>query len=561
MLIELDDLRNALKRDELIPHFQPLVELRTGRIHGFEVLARWDHPIHGPFLPSNLIHLAEAHGLIGGLSRQVFSKAFATAPRVPEPMRLSMNLSPLQLSDPGIAGAIEAMAHRADFDLRRLTLEITESALLSDLENAVALAHTLKTLGCQLSLDDFGTGYSSMAHLHALPFDELKIDRSFVSLITKRRESRKIVTAILGLGHSLGLRTVAEGIETQEEADLVMALGGELGQGWVFGRPAACETFRGKAFGRVASAGAKPAISQVALAASSLEAFPTQRLAQLQAIYDGAPVGLCFVDSGLRYVSINKRLAEMNGAPVAEHIGKPMSEMLAGVCFEEAAPYLARALRGEAISGVEVRRPRGKSSTEMWAMCSYQPAFDEAGEVVGISISVLDITEYRKAQEDLREGEILHRHLVDLSRHTLWAMDAKGNNLQVSSSWMQAEPLEKRYRRHLGWLKAIHRDDVRITIAKIRKAMRTGEPIDLEYRVQNAEGEWRWVRSRGTPQFGPDGEITRWYGSVEDIHERKRAEIQNARRAANLEQLLEGLPGAVVAAQGEASLGHPSSTV
>ncbi len=535
MLIELDDLRKALMRNEIIPHFQPVVELRTGRFTGFEVLARWDHPLHGAFLPGNLIALAE---------EQVFAKAFAAVAKHPDGARLSVNLSPLQLSNPLLDREIEALAKAEDFDLSRLTLEVTESALLRDLERPTMVARALKGLGCHLSLDDFGTGYSSLAHLHALPFDELKIDRSFVAQMTKTRESRKIVAAIVGLGHSLGLRTVAEGIETQDQADMLVWLGCDSGQGWLYGRPAGFETFRGKAIGHAA---ATPKVQSPGddWAVSSLEAFPTQRLAQLQAIYDGAPVGLCFLDSELRYVSLNKRLAEMNGFPVAEHLGRTVAEMVPNV-YRSAAPYLARAMKGEAIAGVEFRRSHGESRPDTWNMCSYQPAFDEANEVIGISISVLDVTEHRQAQEELRETALQQHHLSELNRQTPWVMDAEGNNLQTSLSWVQGVPGVKEKARNLGWLEALHQDDLTVAVEAMRKALSTGEPIDMEYRVRNTEGEWRWMRSRGSPRFGLDGEITRWYGSVEDIHGKKLAEMERVRRAAKVRTLLEALPVAVI---------------
>ncbi len=182
--------------------FQPLVELRTGRLAGFEVLARWQHPEHGPILPANFISLAEEDGLVGELLQQILRKTFQSASLFPESLVLAVNVSPSQLQDLDLPVQVRNVAEEAGFPLVRLTIEITESALLNDLGRSKAIAHKLKAIGCRLALDDFGTGYSSLAHLQALPFDELKVDRSFVSSMTNTRESRKIVAAIIGLGHS-----------------------------------------------------------------------------------------------------------------------------------------------------------------------------------------------------------------------------------------------------------------------------------------------------------------------------------------------------------------------
>jgi len=549
MLITLTELRRALDNDEIVPHFQPIVELRTGELSGFEVLARWHSSPEGVILPANMIGLAEKHGLIGTLAQQVFSKAFADASNFGSPLKLSVNLSPIQLQDPAVSRQIEEMAANSSFPLSRLTIEITESALLKDLISAKSIARELKELGCRLSLDDFGTGYSSLAHLQSLPFDELKIDRSFVSHMTKKRESRKIVAAIVGLGHSLGMSTVAEGIETEEQADMLLWLGSELGQGWYFGRPTPVE-----AISSVISKPPRPTALGLAgpgedWSVSSLEAFPAQRLAQLQAIYDGAPVGLCFLDCELRYVSLNKRLAENNGASVADHLGKTVKEMVPAL-YPRVESYLLRALAGERIAEVEIPRPRKESAEQEWILISYQPAFDEADEVIGVSVSVMDITEHKRAQDALHESEFVQRHLSALNRQVPWVMDPEGNNMQMSAEWLKQLASTPGQARNLGWLEALHVDDLKPTIKKMKKALRTGEVIDMEYRVQNSEGVWRWMRSRGSPRLGPNGEITRWYGSVEDIHEKKCADERVRETEAKMRALLRAVPVAIIIEEG-----------
>ena len=284
--------------------------------------------------------------------------------------------------------------------MQQVKIEITETALLNDLERPKKIACELKEMGCRLSLDDFGTGASSLRHLHALPLDELKVDRSFVATMTQKRESRKIVAAVVGLGQSLGLTTVAEGIETEEQAAIMLRLGCARGQGWLYGRPVAA----GQLPQVIKSIQDEPHASPTLLwqnnfEVSSLEAQPTLRLAQLRAIYDGAPVGLCFLDKQLRYVNLNERLARMNGQPVAAHLGRTVKEMMPNG-FQRYEPFLFRALRGEAIGAVRLARPSHiPGEPDRIVLASYQPVWDEADEVIGVSVAIVDITEHLGAVE------------------------------------------------------------------------------------------------------------------------------------------------------------------
>jgi PAS domain S-box-containing protein len=524
MVVELADVRRAIEEDELVPSFQPVVELHTGLLTGFEVLARWQHPQLGLALPENFISLAEENGLIGLLTQQIMRKAFLSAPVLPEPLVLAVNVSPSQLRNLSLPGQIREATEKAGFPLRRLTVEITESGLIDNFERAQKITPELEAMGCRLALDDFGTGYSSLRYLQALPFNELKIDRSFVIDMTNTRESRKIVAAIVGLGHSLGMTTVAEGVETEEQAEMLLWLGCQMGQGWFYGRPVTADRIP-----QIVATMRRKLKTSLSLhgdgwVVSSLEALPVQRLAQLQAIYDGAPVGLCFLDRCFHYVSLNRRLAEMDGVPMAEYLGKTVKEVIPET-FPIFEPYLLRALHGESIPEVEVCVPARKTGeADRTALLSYQPAFDEAGEVIGVSLAAVDISRRKKAEEALRESEDHLRQMVELNPEILWVLDGKGNNLDVSSRWTEITGLSKERTRNMGWLEALHPEDVEPTTIALREGMRTGNPIDVEYRVKTVAGEWLWMRARGSPRCGPSGEILRWYGSLEDIHERKQLE-------------------------------------
>ena len=232
------EFRAAVARDELVPHFQPLVGFDDGRLLGFEVLARWPHPARGGMVPpSDFIPIAEDTGLIAPMTERLLRKACRAAAAWPDHLTVAVNVSPLQLRDRALPGVVRSVLEETGLPARRLELELTESALVGNLGLAREVMGELKAMGVRLSLDDFGTGYSSLAHLQALPFDKIKIDAGFVRAMARDPGSRKIVAAVVGLGHSLGLPTVAEGVEERGEADALRRLGCDVGQGWLFGRP------------------------------------------------------------------------------------------------------------------------------------------------------------------------------------------------------------------------------------------------------------------------------------------------------------------------------------
>jgi PAS domain S-box-containing protein len=147
--------------------------------------------------------------------------------------------------------------------------------------------------------------------------------------------------------------------------------------------------------------------------------------------------------------------------------------------------------------------------------------------VIGISVAVSDITAHKQMAAALHESEERHRHMETTRDRAPWIMDAEGNSLQVSSDWVTTSTVHKGRLRNLGWLEALHTDDLEQTMKTMKAALKSGRPIDIEYRVQDVDGNWRWMRSRGSPRFGPSGEVIRWYGSVENIDDQKEAAYEN----------------------------------
>jgi len=231
------DLREAMEKDEFALFYQPIYDLRTDRISGFEALLRWQHPKRGAVPPDQFIPLAEEIGLITPLGEWVLNRACEQASGWPNELKVAVNVSPIQFRDPRLADVIVNALDRSGLAPHRLELEITESVLLGNSTETIATLHELKARGLRIALDDFGTGYSSLSYLRSFPFDKIKIDQSFVRDAAATKGSKLIVRAITSLGKSLGMTTTAEGIETVEQLNQMKAEGCNEAQGFLFSRP------------------------------------------------------------------------------------------------------------------------------------------------------------------------------------------------------------------------------------------------------------------------------------------------------------------------------------
>lgn len=237
------DLRRALQRGELELHYQPLVDLDSGSLSGFEALARWQHPDLGPISPVDFIPVAEESGLIVPLGRWALDEAARTISNWDARLgsgrdfRISVNMSAVQMQRDDVVEAVSSALSGADISGDRMTLELTESAFINDPEGAKRLLNSLKALDTNLAMDDFGTGYSNLAYLQQLPIDVLKIDRSFVSEMMVDKDKRAIVRTVLSLARALGMKTTAEGIESEEISEVLRRLGCSVGQGYYYAKP------------------------------------------------------------------------------------------------------------------------------------------------------------------------------------------------------------------------------------------------------------------------------------------------------------------------------------
>jgi Amt family ammonium transporter len=237
------DLRHAVERGELSMHYQPIVSLREGRLIGFEALLRWNHGERGFVPPNKFIPIAEESGLIVPITNWILNETCSQLARwrrispASENLIVSVNISGKHLTADDLVDDVELALDAAKLPADLLKLEITESTAMENAEHTIDVLNRLKKIGVQLSLDDFGTGYSSLSHLHRLPFDTLKIDRSFVSRVGENGENSEVLQTIISLAQNLKMRVIAEGIETESQLNVLRNLGCDLGQGYLLAKP------------------------------------------------------------------------------------------------------------------------------------------------------------------------------------------------------------------------------------------------------------------------------------------------------------------------------------
>jgi len=239
-----EDIRRGIKSGEFVPFFQPLVDLTTRKIIGFEALARWRSPTRGLLEAETFIETAERTGLIGPLTLSVLEQALKEARGWPAHLKLAVNVSPVQFRDASLAEQILKLLSVTGYPANRLEIEITEGALLEDRDQVLTIIRSLKNVGISISLDDFGTGYASLAQVNRLPLDRIKIDKSFITTIVRSEQTAAIVNTIAGLGHNLDVPITAEGVESEQIRTALADFGCSEAQGWLFGRAISAEAVR-----------------------------------------------------------------------------------------------------------------------------------------------------------------------------------------------------------------------------------------------------------------------------------------------------------------------------
>ena len=251
-----EDIRRGIRNGEFVPYFQPLIDLATQDIVGFEALARWCSPDGSMLEAETFIEAAERTGLVGPLTLSIMEQSMAQARDWPAHLKLAVNVSPIQFRDPTLAEQILKLLASTGFPANRLEVEITEGSLLEDRQQVLTIIESLKNVGVRISLDDFGTGYASLAQVNRLPLDRIKIDKSFITTIVKSQRTAEIVNTIAGLGHTLDVPISAEGVESEQIRAALERYGCSEAQGWLYGRAVSGDAVR--SFLRMSDAGVGP---------------------------------------------------------------------------------------------------------------------------------------------------------------------------------------------------------------------------------------------------------------------------------------------------------------
>ncbi len=488
-------VRLALKDGSIWPAFQPIVELGSRSIAGFEVLARWTDISEGSIPPDRFIGRFEEYNLIDALTERLLNVAACQMQDIGGEGFLAVNIAPRQLLRADLPERILAIAERTGLPPHRIELEITENSLMHDPPRALATLKEIVGLGMKISIDDFGTGYSSLSRLESFPFHKLKIDAQFIRSIEADTSKRRIVAAIIGLGQSLGISVVAEGIETEDQARIVSDLGATFGQGWLFGRPVDASALAALAPDRTDP-----------LRHAPVDRSPFQQVHQLQTLYEQAPVGLCFLDLEGRYVQANDLFAGMHRKRASEILGRTIADVLDDQSLAAVNLALGESMAGKPLDHVYTFHDRNYRVLGSHVR-------DITGEIIGISLVSVDITEQTQMIAALEERERHDRYLIEFGPNIGWTADS-GGRVDYMSPHSDSAPSETMEERIARWYARMHPEDGPRVRNEWLRCLPLGQPFETTFRIRWQNGDFRNVQSRAVPRLDEEGRVQRWYGVI-----------------------------------------------
>lgn len=493
-------LEYALRTNAIIPYFQPIVDVQSGKLRGFEVLSRWRASDGALVLPDVFIPVAVGAGMIATLTTHLVEQACRAARGWPGEFYLAFNMPPTMLQESATVDHIIATLKATGFPLQRVRVEMTEVEVVEDERAAeLGIAH-LRELGIKTMLDDFGTGYSSLVRLHRFQFDKIKIDGSFIRALESDEASRKIVSAIVGLGKSLGAKVVAESVETRFQLEFLASIGCDAYQGWWLA-PAMDAAAAAQWLGRFTPSQAAP---------SSTHLTPYQRQYQLEILYERSPVGLAFIDPDLHFAAANAKFCHMIHVPRYEVIGQKVTDVLPPEIGGRALELILRGFCDDQGDLSEIVMPH----TAETFLLNHERVTDAAGVVLGVSVVCIDVTDTKRYEAALRVREQDDVCTTAATPTVFWVAEESGE-----LSYMTPHPLET------GAMSVRERIDSwygRMDLpdrARVRSEWVNRDPdattFQTRFQLEWPDGSRRWVLSRG--DLKETGHARRWYGFFTDI--------------------------------------------